>query len=159
MAHRWNDVGLALRLCPYTLETIKSDCQDSKSCLCEVLTEWLKKSYDTNRFGQPSWRLLVRAVAHPYGGNDRALAEQIAARHNGKCRGNVVRINFLFRLYKRYMCIHFCSLFYPFSASPSSPVMSGHITSSGTLRLPSPHSLALLLPFSLHLVPPPPPLS
>ena len=92
MAHRWNDVGLALRLRPDTLKTIKSDCQDSKSCLCEVLTEWLKKSYDTNRFGQPSWRLLVRAVAHPDGGNDRALAEQIAARYNGKCRGNVVHI-------------------------------------------------------------------
>ena len=33
------------------------------------------------------------------------------------------------------MCIHFRSFFYPFSASPSSPVMSGHITSSGTLCL------------------------
>ena len=57
------------------------------------------------------------------------------------------------------MCIHFRSFFYPFSASPSSPVMSGHIISSGPHCLPTPHSLALLLPFSLHLVPPPPVMS
>jgi hypothetical protein len=82
VAHRWNDVGLALRLNPDTLKTVEAQYRDPKSCLREVLTEWLKKSYDTNRFGQPSWRLLVRAVAHPAGGNNRALAEQIAARHN-----------------------------------------------------------------------------
>ena len=125
MAHRWKDIGLALRLHPDTLKTIKSDCQDSKSCLCEVLTEWLKKLYDTNRFGQPSWRLLVAAVGHPSGGNDRALAEQIAKRHNGKCRGNVYSL--LCHLIQKRMCIHFCLLFYLSSASPSSPVMSGYV--------------------------------
>ena len=28
----------------------------------------------------------MAAVAHPAGGNDRALAEQIATKYNGKCR-------------------------------------------------------------------------
>ena len=89
MAYKWKDIGLALRLHPDILETIEADCHNSKRCLHKVLTEWLKKSYDTVRFGQPSWELLVKAVAHPAGGNDRALAERMAGRHNGKCNGNV----------------------------------------------------------------------
>ena len=78
-------MGLALRLYPDTLNEIEADCRDVKSCLQEVLAKWLKKAYDTTRFGPPSWELLVAAVAHPAGGNNRALAEQIANKHNGKC--------------------------------------------------------------------------
>ena len=83
MAHNWRGVGRALRLHPDLLNRIEADYSDVKSRLERVVTEWLKKSYDTNRFGQPSWQLLVAAVAHPAGGNNRALAEQIAGRHNG----------------------------------------------------------------------------
>ena len=112
MAHRWNDVGLALRLNPDTLKTVETQYRDPKSCLREVIIEWLKKSYDTNRFGQPSWRLLVAAIAHPAGGNDRALAEQIAARHNGKCRDNVVHIcSFKLYMYNIKEHVYTLSLF------------------------------------------------
>lgn len=51
----------------------------------DVLAEWLQKAYNTTRFGDPSWELLVAAVAHPAGGSDRALAERIAGKYNGKC--------------------------------------------------------------------------
>ena len=84
MAHNWRGVGRALRLHPDLLNRIGADHSDVKSRLEGVLTEWLKKAYDTTRFGQPSWQLLVAAVAHPAGGNDRALAEEIATRHSGK---------------------------------------------------------------------------
>ena len=84
VAHKWKDIGLALRLHPDKLEMIEADCHDSRSCLRKTLTEWLKKSYNTTRFGQPSWKLLVAAVADKDGGNDRALAENIAIKHNGK---------------------------------------------------------------------------
>ena len=87
MAHKWKDIGLALRLHPDILNTIEADYEDSKSRLREVLTKWLKKSYDTAHYGQPTWKLLVAAVANPAGGDDRALAEQIAGRRNGKCNG------------------------------------------------------------------------
>ena len=83
MAHNWRGVGKALRLHPDLLKGIEADYSDVKSRLEGVLIEWLKKAYDTTRFGQPSWQLLVSAVAHPAGGNDRALAEEIARRHNG----------------------------------------------------------------------------
>ena len=85
VASNWKDVGLALRLDPDTLNDIEADCRDVKSCLREVLAKWLKKSYNTTRYGPPSWELLVAAVTHPAGGNNRALAEQIAEKHNGKC--------------------------------------------------------------------------
>ena len=85
VAHNWRGVGKALRLHPDLLNRIGKDRSDVTERLEEVLTEWLKKAYDTTRFGPPSWELLVAAVAHPAGGNNRALAEQIANKHNGKC--------------------------------------------------------------------------
>ena len=52
--------------------------------MSDVLAEWLKKAYNTVRFGDPSWKLLVEAVAHPAGGNDCAVAEKIAKKYNGE---------------------------------------------------------------------------
>ena len=83
MAHNWRGVGRALRLHPDLLNRIEANSTDVESRLERVLSEWLKREYDTTRFGQPSWQLLVSAVAHPPGGSDRALAEVIAGRHNG----------------------------------------------------------------------------
>ena len=97
VAHNWRGIGLALGLHRHVLHRIEHRHGDSQ-CLVETLIEWL--TYTT----QPSWRLLVAALAHPDGGNDRALAERIAARHNGKCRDNIVHI-FSFRLYKR-TCVY-----------------------------------------------------
>ena len=85
VASNWKDVGLALRLDPDTLNEIEADCKNVKNCLREVLAKWLKKLYNTSRYGPPSWKLLVAAVGHPAGGNNLALAEKIAERHNGKC--------------------------------------------------------------------------
>ena len=84
VAHNWRGVGRALRLHPDLLNRIGADHSDVTSCLEGVLTEWLKREYDTTRFGLPSWELLVAAVAHPAGGKNHALAEQIADKHNGK---------------------------------------------------------------------------
>ena len=85
VAHNWRRLGLALRLHPPQLDRIEKDKSDVISRLEAVLTAWLNKNYDTTLFGPPSWELLVAAVAHPAGGNNRALAEQIANKHNGKC--------------------------------------------------------------------------
>ena len=87
VAPNWRGVGDFLRLNPALLATIKADNPTSvQQCLNEVLTQWLQKAYNTDRFGPPSWKLLVAAVAHPAGGNNRALAEKIAEKHNGKCK-------------------------------------------------------------------------
>ena len=74
---RWKDIGLALRLNPTNLNTIEAERKKLQDCLTEMLTLWLKKNYNTERFGEPSWELLARAVAHPAGGDNPALAEDI----------------------------------------------------------------------------------
>ena len=54
-----------------------------KDCLFAVLHEWLRPVKDVEGHGHPSWRGLVKAVAHPAGGNNRALAEAIAQKYSG----------------------------------------------------------------------------
>ena len=75
---RWKHFGLALRLDPDKLDEIERDNRDSGDCLTKVLTLWLQRNYNTKRFGDPSWELLARAVRHPAGGNNSALAEEIS---------------------------------------------------------------------------------
>ena len=85
VAHKWKRIGLALRLDLSSLERIRHrNHVDVEDYLSDVLAEWLKKAYNTVRFGDPSWKLLVEAVAHPAGGNDCALAETIAKKYNGE---------------------------------------------------------------------------
>ena len=83
VAARWKDIGLALRLGPSQLDEIENDNRNASDCLTRVLTLWLKKTYNTERFGEPSWELLARAVADPAGGNDPALAEEIGKKYGG----------------------------------------------------------------------------
>ena len=83
MASRWRSLGAALRLSPPTLDRIEADRRDVRSCLEDVVTEWLNQSYDTERFGLPSWEGLASAVAHRSGGNNSALADDIIKRHGG----------------------------------------------------------------------------
>ena len=82
MANKWKNIGLALRLSPNSLNTISTK-ENVTDCLMEVLTQWLRKTYNVKRFGEPSWKLLVKAVSDQAGGNDRALAEKIAQNHQG----------------------------------------------------------------------------
>ena len=75
---RWKHIGLALRLDPDQVKRIERDNRDPEDCLTEVLTLWLKRNYNTERFGEPSWGMLARAVGHRSGGNNPALAGEIA---------------------------------------------------------------------------------
>ena len=85
VAHMWRPLGTALRLRPSTLARIKAEQKDDvRSCLSEMVTEWLNQSYNTQRFGLPSWKMLVEAVAHRNGGNNQALATTIANKYNGQ---------------------------------------------------------------------------
>ena len=70
-------MGLALRLDPNQLDVIEKQNSDLEDSLTKVLTLWLNKNYNTKRFGEPSWELLAKAVAHRAGGSNPALAEEI----------------------------------------------------------------------------------
>ena len=54
---------------------------DHEQALNDVLLLWLKKAYNVERFGPPTWRMLVEAVNKKSGGNNYELARQIALNH------------------------------------------------------------------------------
>jgi len=82
VAARWKFIGDTFRLSDGTLEIIRADCSDSKACLQEVISKWLRKSgYDSQQYGSPTWRWVVEAVASPAGGDNPELARRIAAQH------------------------------------------------------------------------------
>ena len=83
VAPKWKDIGLALRLDFVHLNQIQKDNRNCQDCLTEMLDLWLKKAYNTEKFGQPSWRLLIQAIEHPAGGHSCALAEKIAKKFGG----------------------------------------------------------------------------
>ena len=83
VTERWKQIGKALRLRPQQLNVIEAEKRKLCDCLSETVSLWLNKSYNIERFGEPSWELLAGAVAHHSGGNNPALAEDIRKRHGG----------------------------------------------------------------------------
>ena len=83
MAGKWRNIGLALRLDDSQLGIIQDNNSDVTTRLTDMLRQWLNKTYDVERFGQPSWQMLSEAVRSPAGGNNPALAAQIEEKHGG----------------------------------------------------------------------------
>ena len=84
VAGSWKTIGRGLRLDSGRLETINvSNSGKPKECLSEMLTCWLKRNYNVERFGEPTWQAVVKVVAHPAAGDNSALALNIAKQHLG----------------------------------------------------------------------------
>ena len=54
---------------------------DAEQALSDTLELWLQKRYNVERFGPPTWRMLVEAVNRKTGGNNSELAKEIATNH------------------------------------------------------------------------------
>jgi len=80
---KWKAIGLGLRLQAGILEQIEVEHSSPRGRMVGVLTQWLRGNYNMERFGLPSWRLLLNAVAHPAAGDNLALALEIARKHPG----------------------------------------------------------------------------
>jgi hypothetical protein len=76
-------LGRSLRLRNDNLEAIRKKYpdHDAEQALNDVLLLWLNKEYNVERFGPPTWRMLVEAVNKKSGGNNYELAKQIALNH------------------------------------------------------------------------------
>ena len=74
-------IGTALHLKQDELDAIKGESADCTAALIKIITSWLRKNYNLERFGEPTWKVLVEAVANPIGGNNNALAMEIARKH------------------------------------------------------------------------------
>ena len=82
LAANYYDLGQALKVRGGELKIIKNNHQgDLKTALQEVIIQWLKQNYNVPKFGEPTWRMLVKAVAQRSGGGDGALARRIAKNH------------------------------------------------------------------------------
>lgn len=80
---KWKKIGIWLGLSPGTLEIIEKtdDCPTDR--MTAVLTNWLRENYNVERFGEPTWRIVVQVMAHPAAGNNKAHALCIAREHPG----------------------------------------------------------------------------
>jgi hypothetical protein len=84
-------LGRSLRLRPDNLRAISESCSSTGACdesdadteraLNDVILLWLRQRYNVERFGPPTWRMLVEAVDKHTGGNDHELAKKIALNH------------------------------------------------------------------------------
>ncbi|XP_064390997.1 uncharacterized protein LOC135338846 [Halichondria panicea] len=82
LAVRFIQLGKALRLVKADMDIIQSKHKDEpKAGLYAVIETWLQHNHAISKHGVPTWRVLVKAVAHPYGGSNCALARKIAANH------------------------------------------------------------------------------
>ena len=74
---RWKEFGLHLGLSAESLEVIENDYRRTNDQLEVVLLQWLKRNYDLEKYGLPSWGRLAEAVK-PI---NHALASTIKDRH------------------------------------------------------------------------------
>ena len=77
-------LGRSLRLKTADLKLIQQaypDESDAEQALSDTLEFWLQKKYNAERFGPPTWRMLVEAVDRKAGGNSHELAKEIASNH------------------------------------------------------------------------------
>ena len=79
---RFYEIGIMLHLRPDVLERIRDlNTVSSSRGMSKMITEWLKRNYNTKRFGYPTWKSLVNAVAKRCGGANEACARDIATKH------------------------------------------------------------------------------
>ena len=83
LAGRWPDICVALGLHRLKGEIAAMYPGCPRDCLQEVIVRWLRKVHNVERYDPPTWKTLVMAVADKAGGENPALAEQIANKHKG----------------------------------------------------------------------------
>ena len=90
----WKAIGTGFRIDPGRLDAIQqSNSGKPKECLLEVITCWLKRNHNVEEFGEPTWRAVVKVVAHPAAGDNCALALRIAGKHPGNILNNRILQN------------------------------------------------------------------
>ena len=64
LAAKWQQLGGYLGLRIGLIDSIKGNYpNDNSACWSEALKHWIQQNYNTARFGLPSWRTLLEAIA------------------------------------------------------------------------------------------------
>ena len=78
LAAKWEQLSACLGLAKADIDRIRENRpRDSAGCWSEALSQWIKQNYSTQRFGLPSWRSLLSAVALV----DKRLCRELANKH------------------------------------------------------------------------------
>ena len=80
LADRWRDLFICLGIPMSILNDIEKIRRGyGHDCLSDGLYEWLKRRHNTDKYGIPSWRTLIKHVDKI----DCALARDLAKKHEG----------------------------------------------------------------------------
>lgn len=101
VAASWYTIGIGFGLNCEILARIRKERGCSKECMAAVLECWLKKNYDVEQLGEPTWRTVVEVVGHSAGGENPSLASKIAKKHPGR-----FDINLAHMLVMLHNCTH-----------------------------------------------------
>ena len=81
LSAKWEELSIYLGLPADKIDTIKHDNHDNaKRCWNQALLAWIKQGYDTNKYGKPSWRTLLRAIAE----ENKRLFKELSQKHLSK---------------------------------------------------------------------------
>ena len=85
LSPQWKNIGLALGLLSSDIGKIENTCHcKPEDCLREVLLRWIKLGYNVDKHGLPTWKKIVQITVEPAAGNDPALGEKLAIKHQFK---------------------------------------------------------------------------
>ena len=77
LAAKWYEISVSLGIPPGVLEGVRMLAGDCYLHWSEALKKWIRQNYNTKKFGDPSWRTLLKAIA----GVDKRKFKKLAADH------------------------------------------------------------------------------
>ena len=81
LSAKWEELSICLGLPADEIDTIKRNNPDNaQRCWSQALLAWIRQCYDTNKYGKPSWRTLLRAIAK----ENKRLFETLSQDHLSK---------------------------------------------------------------------------
>ena len=80
LAIEWEQLSAYLGISFKLIDGIKRDNANKNSaCWNELIKQWIMQNYDTEKFGELSWKTLLKAVAKV----DKLQFKKLAAEHQG----------------------------------------------------------------------------
>ena len=85
---KWDCFATQLGILPEKTDTIgRKNHYNPTLCLKDVLNTWLNGKYNIQIHGRQSWRRVCEATASSAGGENKRLAQEIAAQHQAEQTG------------------------------------------------------------------------
>ena len=87
LSAKWQQLGGYLGLRIGLIDSIKGNYPgDNSACWSEALKHWIRQNYNTAKFGLPSWRALLEAIAR----ENRLLFNNLAAKYLVSGKLNII---------------------------------------------------------------------